>query len=64
MTADALLTLAPRRGGPPSAYDRDSFCRVVSSSVDNTGVLLSKAMPQYRLSDPECSALWSYLLTQ
>ncbi|AZG16080.1 MULTISPECIES: c-type cytochrome [Cupriavidus] len=64
LTADALLTLAPRRGGPPSAYDRDSFCRVVAQGVDNTGVMLSKVMPQYRLSDPECTALWSFLLTQ
>jgi mono/diheme cytochrome c family protein len=64
LTADSLLTLAPRRGGPPSAYDRDSFCRVVSQGVDNTGVMLSKAMPQYPLSEPECSAIWSFLLTQ
>lgn len=64
LTADSLLTLAPRRGGPPSAYDRDSFCRVVGKGVDNTGVMLSKAMPQYALSEPECTALWSYLLTQ
>lgn len=64
LTADSLLTLAPRRGGPPSAYDRDSFCNAVSRGVDNTGVMLSKAMPQYPLSQPECSAIWSFLLTQ
>nr|WP_315597733.1 hypothetical protein [uncultured Cupriavidus sp.] len=64
LTADTLLTMASRRGGPASAYDRDSFCRVLGNSVDNTGVVLAKAMPQYQLSDPECTALWSYLLTQ
>ncbi|WP_455281740.1 hypothetical protein [Cupriavidus necator] len=27
------------------------------------GVVLSRAMPQYTLSDDECTALWTYLLT-
>ncbi|WP_354677156.1 hypothetical protein [Cupriavidus plantarum] len=64
LTADYLLTLTPRRGGPPTAYDRNGFCQALSSSVDVGGVLLAKAMPQYQLTDADCTALWSFLLTQ
>src|SRR6516165_4694580 len=29
-----LLRLKKRRGGPPSAYTRDAFCRLVGTGVD------------------------------
>ncbi|MGO4306596.1 c-type cytochrome [Cupriavidus sp. RAF12] len=64
LTADSLLGLSARRGGPPTAYDRNTFCSVMADSVDVAGVMLARSMPQYRLSDQECTALWSYLLTQ
>lgn len=64
LTSDSLLTLTARRGGPPTAYDRDGFCHALASSIDQGGVLLAKAMPQYQLADADCTALWSFLLTQ
>jgi len=64
LTADFLLTLTSRRGGPPTAYDRNGFCNALATSVDVGGVLLAKAMPQYQLADADCTALWSFLLTQ
>lgn len=64
LTSDFLLTLTARRGGPPTAYDRDGFCHALASSIDQGGVLLAKAMPQYQLTDADCTALWSFLLTQ
>ncbi|KJK24161.1 hypothetical protein UB46_12825 [Burkholderiaceae bacterium 16] len=64
LTADSLRTLSPRRGGPPTAYDRDAFCSALANSIDVANVVLVKAMPQYLQSDSDCSALWAYLMTQ
>lgn len=48
---------------PPTRYDRDAFCQVLATGIDVTGVVLFRAMPQHTLSDNECTALWTYLLT-
>jgi hypothetical protein len=52
-----------RRGGPPSAYTVDSFCRLLRTGVDPAQVVTSQAMPVYRISDADCFALWAFLLT-
>lgn len=64
LTRESLLGLMSRRGGPPTAYTRDTFCSVLANGVDVAHVVLASAMPQYRLSDAECSALWAFLLTR
>lgn len=64
LTAGYLLGAIPRRGGPATRYDRDAFCRVLATSIDPATVMLAKSMPQYVLSDDECTALWTFLLTQ
>lgn len=50
-----------RRGGPPSAYDQGSFCRLLRTGVDPVYVLIDRIMPVYELSDAACAALWQYL---
>lgn len=62
LAASSLLTPQPRRGGPPSAYDADGFCRLMRTGVDPQNVLLFSAMPVYALSDSECLALWTHLI--
>jgi len=64
LSARYLLDAIPRRGGPPTRYDRDAFCKVLASSIDPAAVMLASSMPQYVLSDDECTALWGYFLTQ
>ncbi len=64
LTRDTLQGLMARRGGPPTVYTRDTFCKVLADGVDAANVVLSSAMPQYRLSDEECNALWAFLLTR
>jgi hypothetical protein len=61
LTAESLLVAERRRGGPPSNYDSVTFCRAVKDGIDPSEVLLRKAMPQYQISDAECTALWQYL---
>lgn len=61
LTADYLLAATRRRGGPPSNYDPTTFCRAVRNGIDPAEVLLRKAMPQYQISDAECTALWQFL---
>lgn len=57
-----LTARVGRRGGPPSAYDVKSFCRLVRDGIDPAHVMISQAMPRYRLGDRECEALWAYLM--
>jgi hypothetical protein len=52
----------PRRGGPPSAFDRDTFCRLLRTGVDPAWVVVDVSMPRYALSDEQCHALWTHLL--
>lgn len=62
LTADTLLLPRPRRGGPPSAFDRDSFCRLLHTGVDAASVLVPAAMPVYTIDDGDCRALWTWLV--
>lgn len=61
LTAAALRTRQPRRGGPPSAYDEAAFCRVLRTGIDPAYVLVDQRMPRYAATDAECAALWTYL---
>lgn len=61
LTAAALRTRQPRRGGPPSAYDEASFCRLLRTGIDPAHVLIDQRMPRYAATDAECAALWTYL---
>jgi hypothetical protein len=51
----------PRRGGPPSRYDRQRFCRVLREGIDPAHVMLPQTMPRYTLTEQECTALWTYV---
>lgn len=57
-----LLDQLPRRGGPPSAYTLDTFCRVVRTGVDPVYVLVSRTMPKFVVSAQQCESLWLYLM--
>lgn len=56
-----LLSPQRRRGGPPSHYDRDAFCRVLRKGIDPVWVVINEEMPRYTIDDADCSALWSFL---
>ena len=60
---DARFLTGPRqrRGGPPTAYEQESFCRVLREAVDPGFILVAREMPVYVLSDAQCASLWSYL---
>jgi hypothetical protein len=57
-----LLELRPRRGGPPSAYDLPSFCRLLRTGVDPAYVLVAREMPVFDVDDARCESLWRFLL--
>ncbi|WP_260853946.1 hypothetical protein [Paraburkholderia sp. BCC1886] len=61
LTPGYLFAAASRRGGPASSYDEPAFCRVLREGIDPADVMLRKAMPHYRISDPDCKALWHFL---
>jgi len=61
LTRDLLLQVRARRGGPPTSYGRDSFCRVLRKGVDPAYILIDVTMPRYRFSDDQCTALWTFL---
>lgn len=56
-----LLEPRERRGGPPSAYDVSSFCKLLRTGVDPAYVLIDRVMPMYELSDAACTSLWQFL---
>lgn len=60
-TALPLAAFASRRGGPPFAYDATSLCRTLRTGIDPQQVWLARAMPLFRLTPPQCAALWAYL---
>lgn len=62
LSKQTLGTRLGRRGGPPSVYDAASFCRLVREGIDPAHVMISQAMPRYRLDDRECEELWAYLM--
>jgi len=58
-----LLDMRQRRGGPPSRYDRQSFCKMLRTGSDPATVLIAREMPAYDISDDQCASLWRFLLT-
>jgi hypothetical protein len=56
-----LLELRERRGGPPSAYSEQSFCKLLRTGVDPAHVLISREMPIYVTDAAQCSSLWRFL---
>ena len=58
-----LNALMARRGGPATRYDALSFCRVIREDVDPSHVVINSAMPRYSVSDAQCVALWSYVMS-
>ncbi|WP_323122062.1 hypothetical protein [Burkholderia alba] len=61
LNASWLGELQSRRGGPPSQYDRASFCALLRTGLDPAYVLINVEMPRYRISDRDCGALWQFL---
>ncbi|MEJ1162334.1 hypothetical protein V9K97_01450 [Variovorax sp. CCNWLW186] len=56
-----LREVLPRRGGPPVAYERASFCRTLRTGIDPAHVALPRAMPRFDADEGQCAALWDYL---
>ena len=56
-----LREVLPRRGGPPVAYERASFCRTLRTGIDPAHVALPRAMPRFDADEGQCAALWGYL---
>jgi hypothetical protein len=56
-----LREVLPRRGGPPVAYERASFCRTLHTGIDPAHVTLPRAMPRFDADEGQCAALWDYL---
>lgn len=64
LNARTLGQAQPRRGGPPSAYDASSLCKLLREGIDPAWVLINTAMPRYDASDAQCAALWAWLMQQ
>jgi hypothetical protein len=64
LTRASLTEASNRRGGPAMRYDAASFCKLLREGVDPTWIVINTAMPRYRASDAQCSALWTYLMTR
>ena len=56
-----LAKIKSRRGGPPVAYTRDSFCRTLRTGIDPQYVVLTRTMPRFEVDEAQCDALWIYL---
>ena len=56
-----LLQPQERRGGPPSSYDRSSFCRVLRTGIDPANIIVGRIMPVYEIDDSQCSRLYRFL---
>ena len=63
LTPERLTRALRRRGGPPSTYDHSRLCRVLRDGIDPAFVVIAQTMPRYPLSDPECEALWMFLIS-
>lgn len=53
----------PRRGGPPSAYDAASLCKLLREGIDPAWVMVRQEMPRYAATDAQCVALWAFLVS-
>jgi hypothetical protein len=58
---ERLMRAMPRRGGPPSGYDRSKLCRLLRDGIDPAFVMIPQTMPRYVFTDQECEALWEFL---
>ena len=56
-----LQEVRARRGGPPFAYDKASFCTTLRTGIDPAHIVLPRSMPRYGVNDAQCGALWDYL---
>jgi hypothetical protein len=61
LNADMLTRETPRRGGPPSLYDEQALCKLLTTGVDPAYIIIPRNMPRYTVSAADCRALWSYL---
>ncbi len=61
LTASLLTQEVSRRGGPPSRFNQETFCRLLITGVDPAYVLVPRAMPRYEISPSQCEDLWRYL---
>lgn len=61
LDARFLTTARARRGGPPTAYDQQSFCRALRDAVDPGFIILAREMPVYQIDDSQCASLWLFL---
>ena len=61
LTRESLTSLQTRRGGPPSAYTEESFCKGLRTRLDPSGVPYSNVMPRYRIDGRTCHQLWGFL---
>jgi hypothetical protein len=59
-----LLEVRDRRGGPPSAYDPPSFCKLMRTGVDPVYIVIAREMPVYDLDDAQCASLWQFLTAE
>jgi hypothetical protein len=59
-----LVEARVRRGGPPSSYDPETFCRLVRTGVDPVYVLIAREMPVYVVDDAQCASLWQFLTSE
>jgi hypothetical protein len=57
-----LLALRPRRGGPPSRYDRPAFCKLLRTGIDPVNIVIAREMPVYEVAEAQCASLWTFLL--
>jgi hypothetical protein len=61
LNADALTRPKPRRGGPPSRYDEQALCKLLTTGIDPAYIIIPRNMPRYTLNTADCRALWLYL---
>jgi hypothetical protein len=59
----ALTEPGLRRGGPQTVYTEASFCSLMRTGVDPASVLINRTMPRFALTDQNCNALWTYLMS-
>jgi hypothetical protein len=62
LTPLLLTQEVSRRGGPPSRFNQESFCRLLTTGVDPAYVLVPRTMPRYEVTPSQCEDLWRYLI--
>ena len=63
LNRQGLTQAVPRRGGPPSAYDAASLCKLLRDGIDPAWVMVRQEMPRYAATDAQCLALWTFLIS-